>query len=303
VDRTAGAPTLFDPAQLGAFSLDTPPSPWIDLGFISQFVRKSGTKYTPLLAGAPAVAVAQVRSEVDAAVSFEFDAWGKLQAALASGSQQTNLLATAPNAAANGSGGTAAPPVPLAGATSTASGLAIDPTAAAQFTPGALIAVDVDYTGQTGYIGAGVSAAYIRSAAAIAGDINYVRRVTLNVGVVASVTSGTLQLASALPAGTPSDAMKISRLIGFCDREGASFFQEWSALFVLEGVQGDRVLFHYPRLQPMQASAEHAEALASPLTRFRLAAAFRALPVRDATDGETVVAFRSYIPAPMRSLI
>src|SRR5947209_1835413 len=79
VDRTAAAPTLFDPAQLAAFPLDAPPAPWIDLGCISQFMRKSGTKYQPLLAGAPAIAVAQVRTEVDATVSFEFDAWGKLQ--------------------------------------------------------------------------------------------------------------------------------------------------------------------------------------------------------------------------------
>jgi hypothetical protein len=96
--------------------------------------------------------------------------------------------------------------------------------------------------------------------------------------------------------------MKLSRVVGFCDREGASFFQEWSALFVLEGAQGDRVLFHYPRLQPMQASAEHSETLAVPLARIRLAAAFRALPVLDASDSETVVCFRSYLPAPLRAI-
>jgi hypothetical protein len=50
----------------------------------------------------------------------------------------------------------------------------------------------------------------------------------------------------------------------------------------------------------MQASAEHADELSAPLARIRLAAAFRALPVRDPNDGETVVAFRSYIPAQMR---
>jgi hypothetical protein len=302
VDRTAGAPTLFDPAQLGSFPLESPPAPWLDLGFVSQFVRKSGTKYTPLLAGAPAVAVGQVRTEVEATVAFEFDAWGKLQAALASGSQQTNLLATTPNAPPNGSGGTAAPPVAILSTGTTASALSVGATAAAQFTPGTLIAVDTDYTGQTGYIGAGVSAAYVRSAASVGSDINYIRRCTLNVAVVASIADGTLQLAAPLPAGAPLAEMQISRVIGFCDREGASFFQEFSALFVFDGTQGDRMLFHYPRLQPMQASSEHAEALSGPLARIRLAAAFRALPVRDANDGETVVAFRSYIPALMRTV-
>ena len=43
----------------------------------------------------------------------------------------------------------------------------------------------------------------------------------------------------------------MSGVVGFCDREGSSFFQEWSALFVGEGQQGERVLWHYPRLQAM----------------------------------------------------
>ena len=300
VDRTAATPTLFDPAQLATFPLDTPPAPWIDLGFISQFVRKSGTKVEPLRAGAPAAAIGQVRTEVDASVSFEFDAWGKLQAALASGSQQMNLLATASGATPQGSGGTAASPVAILATGTTASALNVGATAAAQFAPGDMVAVDADYTGQTGYIGAGISAAYLRTA--LATDINYIRRVTLNVAVIASIADGVLTLASPLPAGTPSAGFQLSRVIGFVDREGASFFQEWSALFVLDGTQGDRVFYHYPRLQPMQASSEHSEALAAPLARIRLVAAFRALPIRDANDGESVVAYRSYIPAPMRAI-
>ena len=74
-------------------------------------------------------------------------------------------------------------------------------------------------------------------------------------------------------------------------------FQEWSALFVMEGEQGDRVIVHYPRLQAMHGAAEIAETLSAPLDRIRLAGAFRALPVRDAIDGEMVLCFRSYLPA------
>jgi hypothetical protein len=293
---------VFDPAQYGHFPLHLPPAPWIDLGWISKFVRKSGTKVEPLRTGAPAVASIQVRSEIEATVSLEFEAWGKLQSALASGSQQTNLLTTTASAAPNGSGGLAAAPVPLltgTGPASTATTLNVGATAAAQFTPGALIAVDVDSTGQTGYVGAGISAAYLQAPNS---DINFIRRVTLNVATVAAIGNGILQLAAQLPAGAPATGMQISQLVGFCDREGASFFQEWSALFVLEGTQGDRILYHYPRLQPMQSSSESAELLAPPLESVRLAAAFRALPVKDANDGETVLCFRSYLPAPLRAI-
>ena len=41
VNRTAQTPVLFDPAVQGSFSLDTPPSPWIDLVWIQGFTRKS----------------------------------------------------------------------------------------------------------------------------------------------------------------------------------------------------------------------------------------------------------------------
>ena len=305
VNRSAGIPTLFDAAQLGRFDLNAPPSPWVDLGWVSEFTRKCGTKIDALRAGAPAMTVGQVRTEVEATVSLKFESWGKLQVTLASGSQQTNLLTTTAGASPNGSGGVAAAPVPLltgTGPASTATILNVGTTAAAGFNIGNLVAVDVDYTGQLGYVGTGVSAAYVQSASAVGGDVNYVRRVTLNVGVVTAIVSGALELVSPLLAGVPAAGMQVSKLIGFCDREGASFFQEWSGLFVMPGEQGDRVLIHYPRLQAMQGSVETEVGLAAPLKMIRLAGAFRALPVKDTNDGETVLCFRSYLPAVLRGV-
>jgi hypothetical protein len=119
--------------------------------------------------------------------------------------------------------------------------------------------------------------------------------VTLNVGRVASISNGALTLESPLPAGVPSAAMKVSGVAGFCDREGSSFFQEWSGLFVGEGQQGERVIWHYPRLQTMAGAAEAMVDIAGGYQKARLSGAFRALPVRDGVDGETVVCFRSYL--------
>jgi hypothetical protein len=303
VNRSSGVPTIFDSAQLGGFALDAPPEPWVDLGWVSRFARKTGTKVAALRAGAPPVALAQVRTELEATVSLEFEVWGKLQLALASGSQQTNLLTTAPGAAPNASGGLAAAAVPLlTSPASTATSLNVGTTAAAGFSIGSLLAVDVDYTDQLGYLGAGVSAAYVTSADAVGGDVNYVRRVTLNVAVVVAIAGGLLELGEALPAGVPLADMRVSRLVGFCDREGASFFQEWSALFVMPGTQGDRIIYYYPRLQALQGSSEAEEALAAPLQKVRLAGGFRALPVKDSNDGETVLCFRSYLPAVLREI-
>lgn len=301
VNRAAGVPVLFDAAQMGAFALETPPTPWVDLGWCEKFVRKCGTKVGAVRTGAPAVVQTQVRTEVESTVALEFGAWGKLQAALASGSQQMNLLAVAVGAAANGSGGVAAAPVALA-AGSTATVLNVGTTAAAGFNVGDLVAVDVDYAGQVGFVGSGVSGAYVKQASDVGSDVNYVRRVSLNVGRVVGNSAGVLTLGAALLAGVPVTGMQVSRLVGFVDREGGSFFQEWSAVFVMDGEQGDRVIFHYPRLQALQGSSEGAEVLAGPLERVRLAGAWRALPVKDAVDGETVVCFRSYLPGAMRAV-
>jgi hypothetical protein len=111
-----------------------------------------------------------------------------------------------------------------------------------------------------------------------------------------------LELGAPLLAGDPPSGMQVSSVVGFVDREGGGFFQEWSGLFVMDGEQGDRVIYHYPRLQAKQGSAEMVEPLAGALERVKLTGAFRALPVKDANDGETVLCFRSYLPGAMRAV-
>jgi hypothetical protein len=290
VNRTTKQPTIFDPSHIATFDVDAPSAPWIGLGWIDGFKRKSSTKVEALDSGAPAVAQMQVRSDVDATVEFVFATWGKLQLALACGTQQMNVLKTASGVSAAGSGGVAMSAVTLqAGSTATVLQVGID--AAATFAVGELLAVDVDYSGQTGFVGSGVSGAYVKSALS---DVDYIRRVTLNVGRIASIADGALTLEVPLIAGAPADGMKVSTVVAFCDREGSSFFQEWSALFVGEGQRGERVVWHYPRLQSAAVAAESVTALAGGLEKLRLAGVFRALPVVDAVDGERVVCFRSY---------
>lgn len=293
VNRSAQQATIFDPAQSGAFALTSPPAPWIGLGWISNFARKCGTKIEAVRTGAPATTHLQTRTEIEATVSFNFESWGKLQLALSAGTQQMNLLKVAGGSIAEGSGGTAIAALPLQTG-STATVLQVGATAVASFAVNELIAVDVDYTTQTGFVGSGVSGAYVQGTLT---DVDYIRRVTLNVGRITTInaTTGALTLEWPLVAGVPSASMKVSGVAGFCDREGSSFFQEWSAVFVGEGQQGERVIWHYPRLQAMSGIAEAGVAASGGYDKIRLGAAFRALPVKDPVDGETVVCFRSYV--------
>ena len=290
VNRITQTPVLFDPSQLGAFDLDAPPAPWIDMGWVDNFTRKATSKSAPLLTGIPASSLEQTRQSLEAQISFDFLGWTKLTMALATGSQHMNLLASkdgANDAAITVQSG------------STASIIQLTAADAANFAPGSMIAVDADYTGQTGFVGSPISGAYLRQPLA---DVDYIRRVTFNVGLVLGVSSSSLILAQPLPGGAPSAGTKLQAITGFVDREGGTFYHEWSALFVMQGSQGDCIFFHYPRLQSLVGAEESAIPLVakhtSGLARILLKGTFLALPVTDPLDGERVLCYRSFTPAP-----
>ena len=297
VNRAEQTPVLFDPSQQGEFSLAAPPAPWIDLGWIQDFARKPASKSTALLTGIPAAALEQVRETLQAQVSLQFLSWTKLTMALATGSQHMNVLAVAGDPALAADGTTAASAVtPQSGSTSTS--ILLASTDAAKFAAGSIVAVDVDYAGQTGYVGSPVAGAYVRQALT---DVDYIRRVTFNVALVAQVATTGLTLAAALPGGAPAAGAKVQAVTGFVDREGGSFYQEWSALFLMQGSQGERIFFHYPRLQTMSGAEEAIAPLngkdRNGQSRVTLKGQFMALPVTDPLDGERVVCYRSFLPA------
>ena len=66
-------------------------------------------------------------------------------------------------------------------------------------------------------------------------------------------------LAQPLLGGAPAAGASAQVVVAFVDREGGSFFQEWSALFVAEEESGGRVCFYYPRLSPTGSGCEAAD--------------------------------------------
>lgn len=300
VDRATGTPTVFDPSKDGAFLLDGPPSPWIDLGWVEDFRRASSSQIQALAAGPAGAVAAQARSDLGARITFEFREWGKLQMALAGGSEHLNVLASDPNAERVGSGGIPIPAVPvIAGSSDTE--LVLGAGAVDGFEIDDLVACDVDYQQQTGYVGTGLAAAYVNDPADVRHDTNYVRRVTFNVGRVSQKTATSLLLAERLPGGPPAECAAVQKVTAFADREGGRFVQQWSGLFVDEGESGGRVCFYYPRLSPCTLGSlwegEHRIEIEKPITMLALRASFIALPTIDENDGATVLCYRSYIPA------
>jgi hypothetical protein len=290
VVRGAETPTWFDPSQ--PFDLQAPPAPWVALGDVANLKRTGATKVTPIVAGPKGAVAAQFRATLEAKVACDFVRWGKLQMALAGGSQHMNVLATV--AGSSGMGNPAVPPVAVL-ANSSASELVLGAGAVSAFNVGDMVACDVDYQQETGYIGS-PAAAYVSDPAMVNRDPNYLRRVTFNVARVAQVTATAVELAEPLIGGAPATGAQVQKVIAFADREGGSYFQEWSLLFALEPESGGQVCFYYPRVQACSAESEtaiqcdtyHATALHADLM---------ALPVTDPVDGEQVVCYRTYVPA------
>jgi hypothetical protein len=281
VNRFTATPTVFDATTVASFDPDAPPAPWVDLGWLNGFARTSGTKLQVVESGAPGTVLLQGRQSIGGTVSMTFERWSKLTMALTCGAQQTNVLAAGTN------------PVTITAASSTATFLST-PNVAGTIQAGDMIAVDADYNGQTSYLGAGASAAYL--ATAIGSDVNWIRRMTLNVGRVTAVTGTGLQLAEPLLAGVPAQGMQAQQIVALQDREGGTFFHEWSGLFCMQGEQGDALFFYYPRLQTSGGPAETVVPLTAPLSQLLLNGHFVALPVVDPTDGSQVCCYRTYLP-------
>lgn len=281
VNRATGTPTAFDATTVAAFDPDAPPAPWIDLGWIDGFKRSSETKLQVVESGAPGTVLLQGRQSVGATLAMTFERWSKLTMALSCGAQHMNVLKAGTN------------PTAITAASSTATFLST-PNGAGTIQAGDMVAVDADYSGQTGYVGAGASATYLVNAAG--SDTQWIRRMTLNVGRVTAVTTTGLQLAEPLLAGVPTQGMQAQTIVALQDREGGTFFQEWSGLFYMAGEQGDALFFYYPRLQTMGGPAETLVPLTAPLTQVLLTGKFIALPVIDAVDGAQVCCYRTYLP-------
>jgi len=300
VDRVAGTSPVFDPALDAGFLLDAPASPWVHLGWIENLARSSATETVAVRGGSKQAVARQARNQLSAQIEFDFCDWGKLQLALSAGTQQMNVLASS-SGTRKPSGAAAVAAVPLL-AGSTASQLVVGAGAVAGFAIGDLLAVDIDYVAQTGYVGSGIAGAFVKAPADVGSNADYIRRVTFNVGRITSKDATSLTLAQPLLGGIPLASAKIQKVVGFTDREGGAFFQEWSGLFIFENEAGGRVILYYPRLQSAAPTAESKLDIADPLRALALHVRCSALPITDANDAEQALCWRTYYPAASAAL-
>ncbi len=279
----AQSPAPFDSSLLNAWQIDAPPAPWVDLGRLATFTRFSDSQTLNVESGSPATVQLQAKQSIGARVRCRFERWNRLTMALTASSDTRNILKSGFTPLSIGSG---------------SSSTILYLPSSAGISIGAFLAVDNDYSGQTGFIGAGSAGGYVQNATAITGDVDYIRRCSWNIAQVSSIRDdGGLLLASRLLGGSPTATMKAQLIMGFGDREGGTFTPEWSGLFLANGTQGEKLFFYYPRLQSMTGVGQAEEPLGGQLQTCLLDGTFRALPIADKTDGSATVCYRGFLPS------
>ena len=198
INRVTGAIVAFDPAQ-GPFNLDLPPAPWIHLA-------GSKTSSAPPRPGTTHSVPAPLPASRFSTAPSPRPAWSStfLLGASCDGAlwwhPATERSRRAARILPQPSGGMPLPASPLQTG-STYSQIVLASDQLANFSVGDIVAVDVDYNGQTGYLGSGAAGAYLASPLNGQQYFDFVRRITFNVAnrchhVIGAATSRTADRAS-----------------------------------------------------------------------------------------------------------
>lgn len=327
VSSTVLGPTIYDLQALGKLldaNFNASPG-WYDLGYTDNFKFTPGSKVGNIMTGYRGAIRAKYRAEVSEKVTFDFQEMSRMAMRISYGMQVFNLLATTNAAEINGPlSATGTPALAIGASGYSATGFAGTPSAGfptlcvpagsgALFPAGSMLVCDQDYnTAQFGFVGA--AGANVFQGAVT--NVDFVRMTSDFVAGVSGVFTGanapTGQDALVLTApfvgggnnalGTgpvsPQAGSKVQAITGYAAREGGSFLTEWSAIFVLDTVDGSQILKYYPRVAPDTSPGMTSKNLqgANSLQGTALGCALDALAFDDPLDGETVVSYTAYYP-------
>lgn len=281
---------------------------FVDLGWIKEFKVTNNTKVGQVRSGYHGAVRAQYRGEIGEQCEFKFNEYGRLQYKVATGCQVYNLLAS------SGAPSTTSPLSSPPSYTKTAmtsynangtSGAQLVVASAAGFSVGQYIVCDIDFpTGGQGILGENGAFAFPNAVT----DVDWIRKTSDFVARIAAISGTTLVLDQPFVGGgspigtlaTPPAASFVLPVTGWTSRNGATFIQEWSGLFVADTIDGAQMAFYYPHLSINQFRGMANWAIenigTTDLTGMQMDVLFEALAFDDPEDGETVVSYQAFYP-------
>lgn len=335
-NNTSAGVNLIDLAVMGPFNFNSLPPGYVDLGWIQKFKLTPASKIGSVRSGYRGAVRAKYRGQVGETFEFTFRESTRLAWKIATGSEMLNLLVN-PGASPStvgplSSSGAMAVPVGAsgynsaflpAGSQTAVPTLFVPAGSGAAFPPGSYIVADDDYTlGTYGLVGSGGVNVFNGAVT----DVDFLRKVSDFVGRVVQVIPGALAGQDALvlaqpfagggnnalanqggivPYG-PQPTAKVQRIKGYVAREGGTYLMEWSGLFVMDTIDGSQIALYYPHVAPNQfrdlAAWSIEDIGTTDETGYELDCVMEAMAYDDPLDGETVVRYAAYYPAPNNSI-
>lgn len=332
--NSALGPTIYDLQVTNKFidgsagSIATAQTGWFDLGWVKNFKFTPGSKTGNVNTGYRGAIRAKYRAETSEKLSCMFMEMSHQAMSICTGTQVFNLLKCSASASTVGplsSTGIAAVPMaasgylPTGGPSGPTMGLptlVVPAGSGAAFAAGSYIVCDQDYNGTSfGFVG-DAGANVFQGAVT---DVDFIRKTSDYVACVSSVVPGVLGGDALILTGpflgggnnalggattAPTTGAKVQAIVGYASREGGTYIKEWSAIFVLGTIDGSQLLFYYPRIAPDAFGGLTEENLpnATAMQTNGLAGTWDSLAFDDPLDGETVVRYSAYYPAPGQTL-
>lgn len=309
-------PTILDLMANGPFTDNALPAGWRDVGWIKEVVPTPGTKIGQVRSGFHGVVKVQYKGEISETVEFKMREITRMALKIATGSDVFNLLdAPTPNTVGplSASGGAAVAFVSYDPDDEDGPTVVVSPASSASgFAAGDYIVVDKDYNPATfGLIGENATPVFQGSVT----DTEYIRKTSDFVARVKSSSALTGEIilnekftggGSGDPVGNtvPQAGSKVQKIKGFASREGGTYIMDWSALFLLDTIDGAQFAFYYPHLSTVQFRGMPTWAIENigntDFTGYELDAVMNALAFDDPLDGQPVTSYRSFYPRGRR---
>lgn len=306
-DTTQG-PKILDLQTLGPIVDSSLPSGWYDLGWIKDYALTPQSQIGKVRSGYLGAVRALYKTSVGEEFTFKFREISKMAYKIATGSQVFNLLKNSATSTVGPLSGSGAQTVAMSSYTANTRALAVPAGSGSLFAAGDYIVCDKDYTANAGGLqGENAIPVFPNQVT----DVDYIRKTSDFVARIDSISTDTLTLTtpgfigggSGDPTGNvvPQSGSKIQKIIGFASREGGTFVQEWSGMFVMDHQDGSQTLFYYPHIAISQfrnmSSWDLENAGATDTKGYDLESVMESMAFEDPLDGQTVVCYRAFYPA------
>lgn len=310
-DTTQG-PKILDLQTLGPINTDTPPTGWVDLGWIKDLTPAPQSNIGKVRSGYRGAVRAIYRGLVGETLDFKFRESTRMAYKIATGTQIFNLLSSPATVTSGPLSGTGQPAVSmLAYAASGSVGL-LTVASASGFTVGQYVVADKDYDGSSyGLIGENATPVF----QGMVTDTNYIRKTSDFIGRITAINGQVLTIDQPFTGGgcgnptgntVPQTGSKVQVITGWVAREGGSYITEWSAFFVMQMMDLGQILLYYPHLTLSNFKGmptwDLENAGTTDLKGYELDTSMEAMAFDDPIDGETVVGYKAFYPGPGKNI-